>query len=200
MSESARADYQQPDHQQYQMGTAVVAADLMLTQCAPNARLQPEELKIAAHQFQPAVGRELLMTELDRKLSLDHPPQPRYIQPHLLGPPAPRRVALPCTPNDAPEALFVRSIFRLCRNFFRFRVNSWARDNSHAAAGIIAKAESVDTARGIHDHSPVSRMRLSPRYIIGCRWCSMSAADVCLRAAHASVALEDTSLPSDRRS
>src|SRR5271167_3667983 len=107
MSESARADYQQPNHQQYQMGTAVIAADLMLTQGPPNARLQPEEPKIAAHQLQPAVRRELLMTELDRKLSLD---------------PAPRRVASPCTPNDAPEAPFVRSLFRFSRNFFRFRV------------------------------------------------------------------------------
>src|SRR3981189_577797 len=57
----------------------------MLTQGASNPRVQPNELKVAAHQFQPAVRSELFGTELDRKLSLDHPPQPPYLQPHLWG-------------------------------------------------------------------------------------------------------------------
>src|ERR1700722_12501968 len=57
----------------------------MLTQCASNPRVQPNELKVAAHQFQPAVRSELFVTELDRKLSLDRPPQPPYLQPHLWG-------------------------------------------------------------------------------------------------------------------
>src|SRR3979411_1162739 len=47
--------------------------------------VQPNELKVAAHQFQPAVRSELFVTELDRKLSLDRPPQPPYLQPHLWG-------------------------------------------------------------------------------------------------------------------
>src|ERR1039458_10078549 len=57
----------------------------MLTQCASNPRVQPNELKVAAHQFQPAVRSELFVTEPDRKLSLDRPPQPPYLQPHLWG-------------------------------------------------------------------------------------------------------------------
>src|ERR1700693_244616 len=57
----------------------------MLTQCAANPRLQLDELKVAAHQFQSAVGSELLVTELDRKLLLDRLPQPPYLQPHLWG-------------------------------------------------------------------------------------------------------------------
>src|ERR1700682_4358179 len=43
----------------------------MLSQCASNPRGQANELKVAAHQFQPAVRSELFVTELDRKLSLD---------------------------------------------------------------------------------------------------------------------------------
>src|ERR1700738_4228786 len=57
----------------------------MITKCAPNPRVQPDQLKVAAYQFQPAVGSELFVTELDRKLSLDRPPQPPYLQPHLWG-------------------------------------------------------------------------------------------------------------------
>src|SRR6267378_2414517 len=57
----------------------------MLTQRTSNSRVQPNQLKVAAHQFQSAVGSELLMTELYGKLSLDRPPQPRYLQPHLCG-------------------------------------------------------------------------------------------------------------------
>src|ERR1700675_4634435 len=57
----------------------------MLTQRSANPRLQLDELKVAAHQFQSAVGSELLVTELDRKLLLDRLPQPPYLQPHLWG-------------------------------------------------------------------------------------------------------------------
>src|ERR1700681_4174391 len=57
----------------------------MLTQRSANPRLQLDKLKVAAHQFQSAVGSELLVTELDRKLLLDRPPQPPYLQPHLWG-------------------------------------------------------------------------------------------------------------------
>src|SRR5271169_1626810 len=58
---------------------------MMLTQRSANPRLQLNELKVAAHQFQSAVGSELLVTELDRKLLLDRLPQPPYLQPHLWG-------------------------------------------------------------------------------------------------------------------
>src|ERR1700692_144963 len=57
----------------------------MLTQRSANPHLQLDELKVAAHQFQSAVGSELLVTELDRKLLLDRLPQPPYLQPHLWG-------------------------------------------------------------------------------------------------------------------
>src|ERR1700723_810434 len=57
----------------------------MLTQPSSNPRLQPDDLKVAAHQFQSAVGSELLVTELDWKLLLDRLPQPPYRQPHLWG-------------------------------------------------------------------------------------------------------------------
>src|ERR1700722_13238603 len=57
----------------------------MLTQRSANPRLQFDELKVGAHQFQSAVGRELLVTKLDRKLLLDRLPQPPYLQPHLWG-------------------------------------------------------------------------------------------------------------------
>src|SRR5271167_3173075 len=58
---------------------------MMLTQRSANPRLQLDELKVAAHQFQSAVGSELLVTELDRKLLLDRLPQPPYLQLHLWG-------------------------------------------------------------------------------------------------------------------
>src|SRR5580658_6137756 len=95
----------------------------MLTQCASNPRVQPNQLKVAAHQFQPAVRSELFVTELDRKLSLDRPPQPPYLQPHLWG--LSCRLELRCcrTPNDAPEAFFLRSNRRIDQNYFRFKVN-----------------------------------------------------------------------------
>src|ERR1700692_3128184 len=57
----------------------------MLTQRSANPHLQLDDLKVAAHQFQSAVGSELLVTELDRKLLLDRLPQPPYLQPHLWG-------------------------------------------------------------------------------------------------------------------
>src|SRR6266446_6877345 len=105
----------------------------MLTQCASNPRVQPNELKVAAHQFQPAVGSELFVTELDRKLSLDRPPQPPYLQPHLWG--LSCRLELRCcrTPNDAPEAPFLRSNRRIHQNYFRFRVKSQAISQAHNA-------------------------------------------------------------------
>src|SRR5580700_5756214 len=94
----------------------------MLTQCASNPRLQPNELKVEAYQFQPAVRSELFVTELDRKLSLDRPPQPPYLQPHLWG--LSCRLELRCcrTPNDAPEALFFDQIVESTRIIFGSRI------------------------------------------------------------------------------
>src|ERR1700693_5891903 len=105
----------------------------MLTQCASNPRVQPNELKVAAHQFQPAVRSELFVTELDRKLSLDRPPQPPYLQPHLWG--LSCRLELRCCAllNDAPDAPFLRSNRRIDQKYFRFRAN-------YASAATIAFA------------------------------------------------------------
>jgi len=123
MAQPARADHQQPDHQQHQAGRAVVAADLA-AQRAANSSAQIEDLKIAAHQFQSAAGSELLVAKLDGKLTLDHPPQPRYRQPHPWG--LSRRMELPvrALSKDAPEAPFLRSIIDNRQNFLRFEVNS----------------------------------------------------------------------------
>src|SRR5580704_9880291 len=57
----------------------------MLTQRSAHPRLQLDQLKVAAHQFQSAVASELLMTALKRQLLLDRPPPPPYLQPHLWG-------------------------------------------------------------------------------------------------------------------
>jgi len=63
-----------------------------------------------AAQLQPAVGSKLFTTKFDRKIPLDRPPQPPYLQPHLWG--------LPCRfePRglralyNAREALFFQSV------------------------------------------------------------------------------------------
>src|ERR1700688_3862770 len=96
----------------------------MLTQRAANPRLQLDELKVAAHQFQSAVGSELLVTELDRKLLLDRPPQPPYLQPHLWG----LRVVPSCVTAalqlTRQRPLFFDQIVESTRFNFRIKANS----------------------------------------------------------------------------
>ena len=67
------------------MGTAIVAADLMLTEAPAEALVETDEVKITAQQLQPTVRSKLFATEFDRKIPLDQPPQPPYLQPHLWG-------------------------------------------------------------------------------------------------------------------
>ena len=67
------------------MGTAVVAPELVLTETPAEPLGETDELKIAAQQLQPAVRSKLFATEFDRKIPLDQPPQPPYLQPHLWG-------------------------------------------------------------------------------------------------------------------
>src|SRR5580704_2304307 len=102
----------------------------MLTQRASNPRVQPDQLKVAAYQFQPAVRSELFVTELDRKLSLDRPPQPPYLQPHLWG--LSCRLELRCcrTPKDAPEAPFLRSNPQINRNYLRIRASTLVKETN----------------------------------------------------------------------
>jgi hypothetical protein len=48
----------------------------VLTETSAETLGQTDELEVAARQFQPAVGSNLFTTKLDRKIPLDHPPQP----------------------------------------------------------------------------------------------------------------------------
>src|SRR5580704_10545546 len=104
----------------------------MLTQRSAHPRLQLDQLKVAAHQFQSAVGSELLMTELERKLLLDRPPQPPYLQPHLWG----LRVVPSCVTAALQMTrqwpLFFDQIVESTRIIFGSRltapyVNSWSQ-------------------------------------------------------------------------
>jgi hypothetical protein len=47
--------------------------------------LQVHPVQIAPEQLQAAVRRERLGDELDREITLDHPPQARYAQAHQRG-------------------------------------------------------------------------------------------------------------------
>src|SRR6202011_3674881 len=118
----------------------------MLTQRASNPRVQPDQLKVAAYQFQPAVRSELFVTELDRKLSLDHPPQPSYLQPHFWGLSC-RLESRCCRPlNDAPEAPFLRSNRRIDQNYFRFKAKDSPKTSKPAdSSGILASRSSSST-------------------------------------------------------
>src|SRR5271167_4250582 len=98
----------------------------MLTQRAPNPRVQPDKLKIAAHQFQTAVGSEPFVTELDRKFALDRPPQPPYLQPHLWGPCC-RSVLLGYALQMTHQTtLFFDQSFRSTKNIFALGLTATA--------------------------------------------------------------------------
>src|SRR6202011_3303655 len=102
----------------------------MLTHRAPNSRVQPDQLEVAAHQFQSAVGSELLVTELDRKLLLDRLPQPPYLQPHLWGlrvVPSGLAAALQMT-RQSP--LFFDQIVESTRFNFGLRLNSTCSESN----------------------------------------------------------------------
>jgi len=74
---------EQSEQQQAQPRPAVVPTygGKRLSQPWPQA----ESAHIAAEQLQTAVRRELLGNELDRQISLDHPPQTAYAQAHQRG-------------------------------------------------------------------------------------------------------------------
>lgn len=67
------------------MHTAVVATEVMLTKPMPNATIQTDYLKVLAHQLQSAIRSQMLATEFNPQVPLDHPPQPRYPQPNTGG-------------------------------------------------------------------------------------------------------------------
>jgi hypothetical protein len=80
----------------------------MLTQRSAHPRLQLDQLKVAAQQFQTAVASELLVTELEKQLLLDRPPPPPYLQPPLWG-----LCVVPCcvTAPHAPQMTRQRPLF-----------------------------------------------------------------------------------------
>src|ERR1700722_10544124 len=128
----------------------------MLTQRSANPRLQFDELKVAAHQFQSAVGSELLVTELDRKLLLDRLPQPPYLQPHLWG----LRVVPSCVTAalqmTRQRPLFFDQIVESTRIIFGSRLGNSSSESHKAMEG-----ESTDVAEPRASKStlvPLSRM------------------------------------------
>src|SRR5260370_28820639 len=80
-----RADHQKPDYQHYQVHAAVVAAQIVLTEPLANATVETYALEVTPHQLQPAIRSQLLAAEFNPQIPLDHPPQPRYPQPHPGG-------------------------------------------------------------------------------------------------------------------
>jgi hypothetical protein len=44
-------DHQQRDHQQHQVGTAIVAAELVLTEAPADAMVKPDLVKVTAQQL-----------------------------------------------------------------------------------------------------------------------------------------------------
>src|SRR5271155_2319899 len=100
------------------MHTAVVATKIVLTKSLPNATIQTDYLKVLAHQLQSAIRSQLLATEFNPQIPLDHPPQPRYLQPHLGGLPILLRAALARTLIYAREASFFQSSRLISNKFF----------------------------------------------------------------------------------
>lgn len=49
------SDHQQPDYQHHQMHTAVVTAEIVLTEPLANATIETNALEVAPHQLQPAI-------------------------------------------------------------------------------------------------------------------------------------------------
>src|SRR5580704_14115089 len=82
---SPRSNHQQPDDQDHQTHTAVVATEVVLTKSLTNATIQTDYLKVLAQQLKTAIRSQLLAPEFNPQIPLDHPPQPRYPQPHPGG-------------------------------------------------------------------------------------------------------------------
>src|SRR5207249_7225360 len=76
-------DVDQRQQHQGNASTTVVAAQPRERLAQPRAQVDPAQ--IAPEQFQTAVRRERLGDELDREITLDHPPQARYAQAHQRG-------------------------------------------------------------------------------------------------------------------
>src|SRR6202158_3737815 len=95
----------------------------MLTQCASNPRVQPNELKVAAHRG----GRWVFGAKVGEKPLAEPPATTAVPSTASLGPFVSSRVRCCRTPNDAPEAPFLRSNRRIDQNYFRFKVRNGRR-------------------------------------------------------------------------
>jgi len=113
-----RSDHQQADYQHHQMRTAVIPTEVVLTKSLSKAMIQTDYRKVLPYQLQPPIRRQLLAAELDRHAPLDHPPQPRYPQPHPGGLPSLLRVALARTLIYAWGASFLQSLRPTYKKFF----------------------------------------------------------------------------------
>jgi hypothetical protein len=100
------------------VGTAVVAPELVLPEASAQTLGETDELEVAAQQLQPAVGSKLFTTKFDRKIPLDQPPQPPYLQPHLWGLPCRVELRGLRTLYNAREALFLQSVDLYGKNVF----------------------------------------------------------------------------------
>jgi hypothetical protein len=81
--QTAGPDVEQRQQHEGDPVTAVVAPHPRERLAQPHAQLHPAQ--ITREQLQTAVRRERLGHELDREITLDHPPQARYRQAHQRG-------------------------------------------------------------------------------------------------------------------
>jgi len=107
------------------VATAVVATELVLTEASAETLGQTDELEVAALQLQLAAGSKLFTTQFDRKIPLDHPPQPPYLQAHLWGPPVSRGVVDYALYTTHERPFFFQSVY-LYRQEFLLRGSSKA--------------------------------------------------------------------------
>jgi hypothetical protein len=83
MLQTAGADVEQPDDQQGETRTAVIARDRRERGAQP--RDEGQLPHVAADEFEPTVRREALRDELDGQITLDRLPQTPYLQAHQRG-------------------------------------------------------------------------------------------------------------------
>src|SRR5713101_3892087 len=118
-----RANHQKPNYQHYQVDAAVVPAQIVLTEPLAYAPIQTDALEVAPHQLQPVIRSQLLAPEFNPQIALDHPPQPRYPQPHPGG--LPFCLELRChallLTHGRPLSFNLYSL--PARNYSRFEVN-----------------------------------------------------------------------------
>jgi hypothetical protein len=66
--EPPRPDSSKAITSSHRVGTAIVVAELVLTQAPTDAMVKPDQVKVTAQQLQPAVRSKLFATKFDRKI------------------------------------------------------------------------------------------------------------------------------------